>query len=897
GMTVDITLKDSGKENPYFRGKAEDEAWVRSLVCNPEMTAYYPLTRSGKAEYPGGLCDPSDHYDYVIVTTTHNGLDYWPTSAFMPYNWESLMDRHAADLGLSCTLVTMEDILAEADYVNPDPLFNDTPARIREFCRDAYQDWGTEYLLFGGDDEWLPAREMDSSAEYNVDADIYWNHLDNTFNADHDNYWGEESDAGFDLYAELYIGRIPCDEPQDVSNWLTKSFNYADEEDRAVLDNAAFYGGDTGWSCQGDDFIDYSAIKGTDNWLGPNPSVDPYPSWLGFQYGFETWNEENPLVAYDMTVKWTAEPPNPGGWMGGSSSSGINGLKAAINNDQVALISGIAHADPNMSLDVYSSSWENDYHNTKPFFIHDYGCHCGDMDGAADGVLHSMLFHSNTELAFACVYNTGYGWGNFDNTCSSSSVQQKSFWDYLFDLTNHSGSCENWQMGKAQAFSKDLMAPTVTWSDSSWRSIVQCCLLFGDPAQRIKPPEDPILYMNFPEGLPGKHLPPGPETWLTIEIKDGKEVCVPGTEYLYYRFDPADPYTQVSLAALGGNRFSGTLPATIPGDAPEFYFSADTDLGNTVCSPKNAPTDVYGFDVELSVTLFHDNFEQNLGWIVENENLTSGAWVRDRPGCGGYFGDPPSDFDGSNKCFITGNQPQEDVDGGPTTLFSPILDLSTGDAEISYYRWHYNNNNDDLFRVKVSNNNGASWERVEAVGNTTGWIYHSFKVADYVAPTSQVRVQFSARDVPDNSVTEAGLDAFKVRRSWVMPTLWADAYSIHVATASQIHFLLNAGADKANRPYLLLASATGVLPGFELPGGKTLPINWDLFTDLLLTLAGTPACQDFMGILNAQGKGMAALDTMGPLDPALIGLNTFFAYTLGSPFEFVSNPVEIIIAP
>ena len=88
-------------------------------------------------------------------------------------------------------------------------------------------------------------------------------------------------------------------------------------------------------------------------------------------------------------------------------------------------------------MDVYDSTWESEYHNTKPFFLHDYGCHCGDMDAEDDGVLHSMLMHSDTELAFATVYNTGYGWGNLDGTNSSSSLQQKSFWDYLFDVVNN----------------------------------------------------------------------------------------------------------------------------------------------------------------------------------------------------------------------------------------------------------------------------------------------------------------------------------------------------------------------------------------------------------------------------------------------------------------------------
>lgn len=488
-LTINIDLIETGTINQFYRNNENDLDWVKTLVQNPEILDSYSATRE-PIEYPGGICDPSDDYDYVIITTTQNGLDYWSASGSTPYNWDSLMDKHQNDNGLSCTLVTMEEINAETDYENANPLFDDTPAHIREFCKDAYQDWGTEYIFVGGDDEWIPAREMDTSYEGNLDTDIYWNHLDGTFNDDEDTSWGEEGDTGFDLYSEMSIGRITCDVPQDVSNWMKKSFYYADSSSQDYLENAAFYGGDTGWNCQGDDFIDYSALKGTTNWLGPSPNADgPFPTWAGFQYGFETWNANNIGIEFNLSVMWTAEPTNPG-WNGGSESAAINGLKNDISNDNVAIISGIAHANEQMSLDVGASSWESDYHNTVPFFIHDYGCHCGDMDAADDGVLHSMLFHSDTELAFGCVYNTGYGWGNFDTTNSSSALQQKSFWDYMFDTTNHSGSTMNWQLGKAHAWSIDFMAPTLEWG-YTWRSIIQSCLLFGDPAQRLKSPIKP----------------------------------------------------------------------------------------------------------------------------------------------------------------------------------------------------------------------------------------------------------------------------------------------------------------------------------------------------------------------------------------------------------------------
>jgi len=536
-ITVTIDLGENGKVNQFFRNNPEDKAWVKMLVYNPEVTETY-TTNLPSFEYPGGLCDPSDEYDYVIITTTYNGLDYWETNSSTPYNWDSLMDKHEQDDGLKCTLVTIQDIDACPDYYNnSDPLFNDTEAHIREFCKDAYEDWGTSYIFIGGDDEWIPARHMKYSYESNVDSDIYWSNLDKSFNDDHDYYWGEEGDLGFDLYSELFIGRITCDEPQDVSNWMTKSFYYADATDEDYLENAAFYGGETGWSCSGDDFIDYSAIKGTDSWLGPSPGAHgPYPSWLGFNYGFETWNAVNPSNEYNLSVKWTGDSsPNPG-WKGGSTSTAVNGLKNAISNDQVTTLSGIAHANSQMSLDVGSSSWESDYHNTKPFFIHDYGCHCGDMDASDDGVLHSMLFHSDTELAFGCVYNTGYGWGSFSDTNSSSALQQKLFWDYFFDVANNSGSTKKWQLGKAMAYSKDTMAPTINWTygsaHGSWRGVIQGCLLFGDPAQQIKtiakPPEKPVRPYGPTNGIVGVEY-----TFSTVTID-------PEGEQVYYLWDWGD---------------------------------------------------------------------------------------------------------------------------------------------------------------------------------------------------------------------------------------------------------------------------------------------------------------------------------------------------------------------
>ena len=49
--------------------------------------------------------------------------------------------------------------------------------------------------------------------------------------------------------------------------------------------------------------------------------------------------------------------------------------------------------------------------------------------------------------------------------------------------------------------------------------------------------------------------------------------------------------------------------------------------------------------------------------------------------------------------------------------------------------------------VSISNNNGANWTLLEDVLENTGqWTKKSFRIADFVAPTSQVRLRFVARD-------------------------------------------------------------------------------------------------------------------------------------------------------
>ena len=117
-----------------------------------------------------------------------------------------------------------------------------------------------------------------------------------------------------------------------------------------------------------------------------------------------------------------------------------------------------------------------------------------------------------------------------------------------------------------------------------------------------------------------------------------------------------------------------------------------------------------------------------------------------------------------------------DVDGGRTILLSPVYDLTgVPSPRLSYWRWYSTgvlfNPTTDNFVVNLSSDGGATWNRVERLGQPeTFWVNVDVAIADIVTPTSQVQVQFIAQDNGTESVNEAAVDDFMIYGTESVPT-------------------------------------------------------------------------------------------------------------------------------
>ncbi len=273
-------------------------------------------------------------------------------------------------------------------------------------------------------------------------------------------------------------------------------------------------------------------------------------------------------------------------------------------------------------------------------------------------------------------------------------------------------------------------------------------------------------------GAAPTQLAPNTPVPITVAIVEDQVTLDPTSVKLNVSVN-GGAYTAYPMSASGSFQFTGNLPGASCFDEVTYYVSAKSTQGFENTAPEGGPiaAKVYtGANV-----LFTDDMQTNKGWATSQpgDTATTGIWNRMDPQA--TAAQPEDDHTAApgTFCWVTdgnagGSVGAFDVDNGKTTLLSPVINLASGDATISYWRWYNNsaggNPGIETFVVSISNNNGSTWVPVETLSGsqTGGWQFKEFKVSQFVPPTAQVRVRFVAKD-DIGAVVEAAVDDFDVK--------------------------------------------------------------------------------------------------------------------------------------
>jgi hypothetical protein len=196
-FTVNIQLKE-GTKHKLYRGSAADKKSVALIVDNVENVATYEEKTT-----------PLATEEYIIIT-----------SSTLESTFQTLADHKAAYVN-GAAVYTISWIYSS--YTG-----NDNQEKIRNFIIDMYTNYGTKYVLLGGDTGVVPYRGFyiysGEYTDYDMAADMYYGHLDGTFDNDGDGRYAEPGEV--DWYAEVAVGRAPVDNTSEASTFVNKVIDF-----------------------------------------------------------------------------------------------------------------------------------------------------------------------------------------------------------------------------------------------------------------------------------------------------------------------------------------------------------------------------------------------------------------------------------------------------------------------------------------------------------------------------------------------------------------------------------------------------------------------------------------------------------------------------------------------
>ncbi len=422
---------------------------------------------------PGSLLHESesagDVIPYVIITSSGLAPDF-----------QALSDLKTL-LGFHCEIFDL-------DWITSQFPGSDTQEQIRNFIIHAYENYGTEYVLLGGDEEIIPHRGMYVKAgteiEPDIPADIYYSALDGNWNTDGDAYFGEPGEE--DLLPEIAVGRLPVDSSVEIANFTSKLTAYSTSPPQNQSSTSIMLG-ELLWS-----------IEGVDTWGGDykDEILNGTSNFSFTTEGFPPHFTSQTLYDRDLSPDWT-------------SADLLTYLNVGVH-----IINHMGHANLFQVMRLTTSDLallENDGLDATFFFCYSQGCYSASFDNRDDAgtvypddAIGEELITSPAG-AVAFIGNTRLGWAAPGTTCGVSQFFDRQFFDALFGENLYTiGEAFNDSRIDNIAF---IAYPLVRYA------MYELCL-FGDPSMQIWTDEPTELI-----AIQDSTLPIGEHTYM-VEVRD-----------------------------------------------------------------------------------------------------------------------------------------------------------------------------------------------------------------------------------------------------------------------------------------------------------------------------------------------------------------------------------------
>ncbi|HPF70018.1 MAG TPA: FlgD immunoglobulin-like domain containing protein, partial [Candidatus Krumholzibacteria bacterium] len=245
----------------------------------------------------------------------------------------------------------------------------------------------------------------------------------------------------------------------------------------------------------------------------------------------------------------------------------------------------------------------------------------------------------------------------------------------------------------------------------------------------------------------------------------------------YYTSSASGGPFELPLAPTGQpGEYAGDIPGQPLGTRVQFWFTGRDVAGNASVEPAGGPFSPYAFAVIEPVAIASSDMESDDGWTSgqAGDTATTGQWVRIDPNAvinNSVYVQPEDDHTPTGTlCWITGDDPVgsaqgvADVDGGRTTLLSPVYDVSgVTSLELRYWRWYTNDTGNnpgaDIWTVQAAFDGGTWFDLENTLASDRSWSEHVFALEN-LAPGlgDQLQLRFIAEDAGAGSVVEAGVD-------------------------------------------------------------------------------------------------------------------------------------------